>query len=313
MQCPAATNAARSGYTLGMAQQTHTATAAGTFALGGDLPVNRLGFGAMRITGPGIWGPPSDRDNALAVLRRAVDLGVNLIDTADSYGPNVSEELIAEALAPYPAGVIIATKGGHTRGGPDKWTPNGDPQHLHAAVEGSLKRLRVERIDLYQLHRPDPKVPFEESVLAIAEMQRAGKIRHVGLSNVSVAQIESARTILPIVSVQNRFNNATGGSEVFNGVTDDETLRVVDYCTEHGIAFFPWGPLAAGKLASEQISQVAQKRKLQPNQIALAWLLRRSPVIIPIPGTASLAHLEENVAAADIELSAEEFESLSRP
>ena len=294
-----------------MAQQTHSAADAGSFSIGGDLPVNRLGFGAMRITGPGIWGPPADRANALAVLRRAVELDINIIDTADSYGPNVSEELIAEALHPYRDGVIIATKGGNTRGGPDQWTPNGEPAHLHLALEGSLKRLRLDRIDLYQLHRPDPKVPFEESVIAIAEMQRAGKIRHVGLSNVSVAQIESARTIVTIVSVQNRFNNATGGDAVFNGVTDDETLRVVDYCAQHGIAFFPWGPLAAGKLSSERIAAVAQAHNAQPNQIALAWLLRRSPTIIPIPGTASIAHLEENVAAGAIQLSADEYQALS--
>jgi aryl-alcohol dehydrogenase-like predicted oxidoreductase len=296
-----------------MAQQTYFAAAAGPFAIGGDLLVNRMGFGAMRITGPGIWGPPSDRANAIAVLRRAVELGVNIIDTADSYGPDVSEELIAEALYPYPADLVIATKGGHTRGGPDKWTPSGSPAHLHEALEGSLKRLRLERIDLYQLHRPDPKVPFEESVLAIAEMQRAGKVRHVGLSNVSVAQIERARKIVPIVSVQNRFNNATRGDTVFNGVTNDETVAVVDYCTQHGIAFFPWGPLAAGKLSSERISALANARNATPNQIALAWLLRRSPVILPIPGTASIAHLEENVAAAAIQLSDAEFASLAEP
>jgi pyridoxine 4-dehydrogenase len=293
-----------------MVQHTLSAAAAGSFAIGGDLNVNRLGFGAMRITGPGIWGPPSDRDNALAVLRRAVDLGVNIIDTADSYGPDVSEELIAEALFPYPAGLVVATKGGHTRSGPDRWTPAGEPAHLHAALEGSLKRLRLERVDLYQLHRPDPKVPFERSVEAVAEMQRSGKVRHVGLSNVSVAQIQVARKIVPIVSVQNRFNNATRGDTVFNGVTNDETLAVVEYCTAHGIAFFPWGPLAAGKLSSERISAVAAARQAAPNQIALAWLLRRSPVIIPIPGTASIAHLEENVAAASIQLSDDEYESL---
>jgi aryl-alcohol dehydrogenase-like predicted oxidoreductase len=294
-----------------MAQRTISAAGAGSFAIGGDLTVNRLGFGAMRITGPGIWGPPADDASALRVLRRAVELGVNLIDTADSYGPDISEGLIAQALHPYPADLVIATKGGQTRSGPNQWTPNGQPAHLHAALDGSLKRLRLERIDLYQLHRPDPKVPFEESVLAIAEMQRAGKIRHVGLSNVSVAQIERARKIVPIVSVQNRFNNATRGSAVFNGVTDDETLAVVDYCTTHGIAFFPWGPLAAGKLSSERISAIARDHDAQPNQIALAWLLRRSPVIVPIPGTASLGHLEENVAAAAIRLSDDEFASLN--
>ena len=289
---------------------TAPAVRSGSFRIGGDTPVHRLGFGAMRITGPGIWGPPSDRANALAVLRRAVELGVNLIDTADSYGPDVSEELIAEALFPYPAGLVVATKGGQTRSGPDRWTPVGEPAHLRAALDGSLERLRLERIDLYQLHRPDPKVPFERSVEAVAEMQRSGKVRHVGISNVSVAQIEIARKIVPIVSVQNRFNNATRGDTVFNGVTNDETLAVVDYCTAHGIAFFPWGPLAAGKLSSERISAVATARKATPNQIALAWLLRRSPVIIPIPGTASIAHLEENVAAASIRLSDDEYESL---
>jgi pyridoxine 4-dehydrogenase len=294
-----------------MEQQTLSAAAAGSFTIGGDLHVNRLGFGAMRITGPGIWGPPSDHEGALSVLRRAVELGVNLIDTADSYGPDVSEELIAEALSPYPAGLVIATKGGQIRSGPDKWTPIGEPAHLHAALEGSLKRLRLDRIDLYQLHRPDPKVPFERSIEAVAEMHRAGKVRHVGLSNVSVAQIESARKIVPIVSVQNRFNNATRGDTVFNGVKDDETLAVVDYCTAQGIAFFPWGPLAAGKLSSERIAAVAKVHDAAPNQIALAWLLRRSPVIIPIPGTASLAHLEENVGAASIKLTDAEFASLA--
>lgn len=295
-----------------MTQQTTTsATAAGSFAIGGDLRVNRLGFGAMRITGPGIWGPPADRSNALAVLRRAVALDVNLIDTADSYGPDVSEELIAEALRPYPADLVIATKGGHTRSGPNQWTPDGSPAHLTSALECSLRRLGLEQIDLYQLHRPDPKVPFEESVGAIADLQRQGKIRHVGLSNVSVAQIESARKLVTVVSVQNRFNNATRGDEVFNGVSNDETLQVVDYCTAHGIAFFPWGPLAAGRLSSERIAAVAKARNVAPNAIALAWLLRRSPVIVPIPGTASLAHLEENVAAAALQLTGEEFTSLS--
>jgi pyridoxine 4-dehydrogenase len=295
-----------------MAQQTYTSAAAGgSFVLGGDLPVNRMGFGAMRITGDGIWGPPGDHANALAVLRRAVAIGVNLIDTADSYGPNVSEELIAEALAPYPAGLVIATKGGNTRSGPNQWTPSGSPEHLKTALEGSLKRLKLERIDIYQLHRPDPEVPFEDSVGALADMRRAGKIRHIGLSNVTVAQIETARKIAPIVSVQNRFNNATGGATVFNGTTEDETLETVDYCSRHGLAFFPWGPLAAGKLSSERVSAVAKKRGATDNQIALAWLLQRSPVMIPIPGTASIAHLEENVAAAAIRLTDDEFASLS--
>jgi aryl-alcohol dehydrogenase-like predicted oxidoreductase len=294
-----------------MAQTTITARDAGTVTLGGDLTVNRLGFGAMRITGKGIWGPPADRDGALAVLRRAVELGADLIDTADSYGPNVSEELIAEALAPYADGLVIATKGGHTRPGPDRWTPAGSPAHLREALEGSLKRLRVERIDLYQLHRPDPQVPFEESVGALAALQREGKIRHVGLSNVNVAEIEAARAIVEVVSVQNRFNNASGGDAEFNHVKDRETLEVVDYCTAHGIAFFPWGPLAAGKLANERLDAVAKAKGATANQIALAWLLRRSPAIVPIPGTASLAHLEENVAAGAIRLDDAEFRSLS--
>ncbi len=294
-----------------MAHPTLTATAAGTFSIGGDLRVNRIGFGAMRITGKGIWGPPADETNALAVLRRAVELDVDLIDTADSYGPDVSEELIARALFPYKSGLVVATKGGQTRSGPDRWTPAGAPAHLERALEDSLRRLRLETIDLYQLHRPDPKVPFAESVGALAEMREAGKIRHIGLSNVTVSQIEEARRIVEIVSVQNRFNNATGGSEIFNGVTDDETLEVVDYCTKQKIAFFPWGPLAAGKLSSERIDTVAKAHSVEPNQIALAWLLHRSPVIIPIPGTASIAHLEQNIAAAAIELSDHEFSSLA--
>jgi aryl-alcohol dehydrogenase-like predicted oxidoreductase len=209
--------------------------------------------------------------------------------------------------------LVIATKGGQTRSGPDKWTPVGNPDHLRSALDGSLQRLRLDRIDLYQFHRPDSKVPFEDSVGAIAELRKAGKIRHVGLSNVSVAQIESARKIVPIVSVQNRFNNATGGDAVFNGVTDDQTLEVVDYCTREGIAFFPWGPLAAGKLSSDRISAVAKARETTANAVALAWLLQRSPVIIPIPGTASIAHLEENVAAADLRLSDVEYASLAVP
>ncbi len=240
-----------------------------------------------------------------------MELGVDLIDTADSYGPYVSEDLIADALAPYPAGLVIATKGGFERPGPDKWTPNGSPAHLRAALEGSLKRLRLERIDLYQLHRPDPAVPFEDSVAALGELQRAGKIRHIGLSNVNVAEIEAARKIVDVVSVQNRFNNASGGSAEFNHVTDDETLAVVDYCTKHGLAFFPWGPLAAGKLANGRLDAVAKAKDASSNQIAIAWLLHRSQAIVPIPGTSSVAHLEANVAAAGIHLSDAEFESLS--
>ncbi len=300
------------GYATAMPQQqTLSAAAAGTFTIGGDLHVNRFGFGAMRITGQGIWGPPKDKTGALAVLERTVELDINLIDTADSYGPDVSEELIAEALYPYPAGVIVATKGGQERSGPDVWIPSARPEHLRQALEGSLRRLRLDRIDLYQLHRPDPKVPFEESVGALADLQKQGKIRHVGLSNVNVDEIEQARKLVAVVSVQNRFNNATGGATEFNHVKDDETLEVVDYCTKNGIAFFPWGPLAAGKLASERIDRVAKAHGAQPNQIALAWLLRRSPVIVPIPGTSSVAHLEENVAAANIELTDDDFKTLS--
>ena len=294
-----------------MANPTLSAAAAGTFTIGGDMRVNRLGFGAMRITGKGIWGQPHDKASALAVLRRAIELDVNLIDTADSYGPDVSEELIAAALAPYPGGVIIATKGGNERTGPDVWVPNGRPDHLRTALEGSLRKLDVERIDLYQLHRVDPKVPFEESVGALADLQREGKIRHVGLSNFNVTNVERARKIVPIVSVQNRFNNATGGEHEYNGVKDWETLEVVDYCTREGLAFFPWGPLAAGKLSSEKIDRLAKAKGAEANQIALAWLLHRSPAIVPIPGTSSIAHLEENVAAGAIELTEDEFKSLA--
>ncbi|HTW86219.1 MAG TPA: aldo/keto reductase [Candidatus Sulfotelmatobacter sp.] len=294
-----------------MATQTLSAAAAGTITIGGDLPVHRIGFGAMRITGRGIWGPPADKDAALAVLRRAVELDVNLIDTADSYGPNVSEELIAEALHPYPAGLVIATKGGFERSGPNQWTPNGHPDHLRKALEGSLRRLKLDRIDIYQFHRPDPNVPFEESVGAIAELAKQGKIRHVGLSNVNVDELQRAQKIVPIVSVQNRFNNASGGDEEYNHVTDDETIAMVDHCTKHGLAFFPWGPLAAGRISSARIDAVAKAHGATPNQIALAWLLRRSPVIVPIPGTSSVAHLEENVAADQITLTDEEFAALS--
>jgi aryl-alcohol dehydrogenase-like predicted oxidoreductase len=294
-----------------MATHTISAATAGTLTIGGDLPVHRLGFGAMRITGPGIWGPPPDRDNALAVLRRAVELDVTLIDTADSYGPYVSEELIAQALHPYPAGLVIATKGGFQRTGPNQWVPDGHPAHLREALEGSLRRLKLERIDLYQFHRPDPKVPFEESVGALADLAREGKIRHVGLSNVNIGELQRAQQIVPIVSVQNRFNNASGGSHEFNHVTDDETIAMVEHCTQSGLAFLPWGPLAAGKLSSQRIDAVAKAHGATPNQIGLAWLLRRSPVMLPIPGTASLAHVEENVAAAQIALSDAEFAALS--
>src|SRR5512132_3673055 len=279
---------------------TLTDEAAGTIAIG-ERTVRRLGFGAMRITGPGILGPPSDHDGALAVLRRAVELGVNLIDTADSYGPHVSEELIAEALYPYPQDLLIATKGGLTRTGPGPWPPDGSPEHLREACEGSLRRLRLERIELYQLHRPDPKVPYEESVGALKQLQDEGKILHIGVSNASVDQLETARGIAEVVSVQNRFN-----------VTDRSSNDVLERCEELGIAFFPWAPLAAGELAGPggPVDEIAERHGATAGQVALAWLLRRSPVMLPIAGTSSVAHLEENIAAATLELSDEEVAAL---
>jgi pyridoxine 4-dehydrogenase len=274
---------------------------AGNVSLGGEISVHRLGFGAMRLTGEGIWGPPKDRNKALAVLRRAVELDVNFIDTADSYGPHVSEELIAEALHPYPAGLVIATKGGWNRPGPNQWTHDATPEHLRKAVEGSLKRLRLDRIDVYQLHIPDPVVPFEASVETLAQLRNEGKIRLVALSNVTQEHIERARKITPIVSVQNRYSFA-----------DREWDYVVDYCERNGIAFIPWFPLGAGKVAGEVLHRVAQVRNASPTQIALAWLLHRSPMMLPIPGTSSVEHLEQNVAAASLRLSEEEYERLSR-
>jgi aryl-alcohol dehydrogenase-like predicted oxidoreductase len=276
---------------------------AGTITIGGDLQVDRLGFGAMRITGPGIWGPPSDPAGAVALLRRAVELGVNFIDTADSYGPHVSEELIATALAPYD-GVVVATKGGLTRSGPGAWGVDGRPERLRAALEGSLRRLAVERIDLYQLHRPDAAVPFEDSLGVLIEAQQAGKIRHIGLSNVTAAELEQALAIAEIVSVQNRYSALDRGSQA-----------VLDACTQRSIAFIPWFPLAAGEAAEADgtLAQVARSHGASPGQIALAWLLAVSPVMVPIPGTSKIVHLEENVAAADIVLSAAEVEALSRP
>src|ERR1700731_650244 len=277
-----------------------SAAGAGTITLGGELSVNRLGFGAMRLTGEGVWGPPKDRNKALAVLRRAVELGVNFIDTADSYGPHVSEELIAEALAPYPKNLVVATKGGWNRPGPNQWTHDASPAHLRQAVEGSLKRLRLDRIDVYQLHVPDPVVPFDASIETLANMQSEGKIRLVGLSNVTVEHIERARKIVPIVSVQNRYSFA-----------DREWDNVVDYCEANGIAFIPWFPLGAGKVAGEVLNQIAKAHGATPKQVALAWLLRRSPIMLPIPGTSSVEHLAENVAAASVRLTDEEYERLA--
>jgi aryl-alcohol dehydrogenase-like predicted oxidoreductase len=275
----------------------------GTFLLGGDLPVHRLGFGAMRLTGKGIWGEPADRAEAIAVLRRAVELGVNLIDTAESYGPDVSERLIAEALYPYPAGLVIATKVGLNRPGPDQWTPDGRPERLRAGLEGSLRRLKLERIDLYQLHRIDPAVPLGDQLGTFRRFQEEGKIRHIGLSEVSVAEIERARKMVPIVSVQNRY-----------GLTDHQYEPVLDYCEREGLAFVPWFPLGAGRLAqgSGPLTRPAERLRATPAQVALAWLVRRSPVMLPIPGTSKVKHLEENVAAALLELSDQEFEALSR-
>ena len=277
-----------------------SAASAGTITLGGELTVNRLGFGAMRLTGDGIWGQPKDRASAIAVLRRAVELGVNFIDTADSYGPYVNEELIAEALAPYPEDLVIATKGGWNRPGPNQWTHDASPTHLREAVEGSLKRLRLDRIDVYQLHTPDPVVPLDASIETLCNMQTEGKIRFVGLSNVTVEHIERARKIVPIVSVQNRYSFA-----------DREWDYVVDYCERNGIAFIPWFPLGAGTVAGRLLERIAKSRRVKPIQVALAWLLKRSPVMLPIPGTSSTAHLEENVQAASLQLTEEEYLELN--
>ncbi|MBB5770244.1 aryl-alcohol dehydrogenase-like predicted oxidoreductase [Brevundimonas vesicularis] len=273
-----------------------------TFTIGGDLPVRRLGFGSMRIAGRGVWGEPTDREGVLRTLKRAVELGVNFIDTADSYGPFVSEQLIREALHPYP-GVVVATKAGLTRPGPDQWAPRGDPDYLIAEARGSRERLGVERIDLWQLHRIDPTVPRLEQFQAIRALLDAGVIRHAGLSEVSVEEIEAAREIFPVSTVQNRYNLADRSSEA-----------VLDYCTANGIGFIPWYPLAAGRLTAKDsvLSRIAAGLGANPGQIALAWLLRRSPVVLPIPGTSQVAHLEENVRAASITLSAEDFAVLDR-
>jgi pyridoxine 4-dehydrogenase len=284
-----------------MNEKKLSASAAGDVSLGGEISVHRLGFGAMRLTGEGIWGPPKDHKGALAVLRRAVELGINFIDTADSYGPHTNEELIAEALFPYPNGLVIATKGGWNRPGPNQWTHDATPSHLRKAVEGSLKRLRLDRIDVYQLHIPDPVVSFESSVETLAQLRNEGKIRLVGLSNVTQEHIERARKIVPIVSVQNRYSFA-----------DREWDYVVDYCERNEIAFIPWFPLGAGKVAGDVLNRIAQAHKTSPTQIALAWLLRRSPIMLPIPGTSSIEHLEQNVAAASLRLPDEDFQMLSR-
>jgi aryl-alcohol dehydrogenase-like predicted oxidoreductase len=273
-----------------------------TFTIGGDLEVRRLGFGAMRITGDGIWGPPADPDNARAVLRRVLELGVNLIDTADSYGPEVSENLIAEALHPYPEGLVIATKGGLRRTGPGQWPRDAHPDRLRECLEGSLRRLRVDRIDLYQLHAPDPTVPLEDSLGALKEAQAEGKIRHIGVSNVSLAELERARAVVDVVTVQNRYN-----------LVDRHSEGVLDACEAAGIGFIPWFPLATGDLARPggPLDELAEAHDAKPAQLAIAWLLARSPVMLPIPGTASLPHLEENVGAAELELEPQELDRLA--
>jgi len=294
-----------------------TAALSGIFLLGGDLPVHRLGFGAMRITGPGIWGPPADRTEAMATLRRAIDLEINLIDTAEAYGPGVSEELIAEALYPYPTDLVIATKGGFDRSGPDEWEENARPSRLREELDGSLRRLRVDRIDLYQLHRIDPKVPEEDQFGFLQDAQRQGKIRHIGLSEVGIDEIERARRFFPVVSVQNRYN-----------LVDREWEEVVDYCEREQIAFIPWYPLQAGEVAKSGLKQgvrkllgrapathrdvgsIGKRHNATPSQVALAWLLRRASVMLPIPGTSKRKHLEENVAAAAIQLPDEEVRDL---
>jgi aryl-alcohol dehydrogenase-like predicted oxidoreductase len=277
-----------------------TAATAGTIDVGGDLTVNRLGFGAMRITGKGIWGDPASKDQALATLRRVIELGVNFIDTADSYGPEVSENLIAEALYPYPEDLVIATKGGFGRPGPDRWKANGRPEHLREACEGSLRRLKLEQIPLYQFHTPDKKVPFAESVGAVAELKAEGKIRHVGLSNVTEKQFREAARIVPIVSIQNRFN-----------VTDRKSESIIDLCEQEGMVFLPWAPIQQTE-KKVAVAVAAERHGVTQHQIVLAWLLAHSPTILPIPGTGSPAHAEQNVAAAGIDLSRDELEAISK-
>jgi pyridoxine 4-dehydrogenase len=272
-----------------------------TFTIGGDLTVNRLGFGTMRLTGRGVWGEPANRTEALAVLRRAVEVGMNLIDTADAYGPNVAEELVAEALHPYPQGVVIATKAGFTRPGPGKWVEDGRPAHLREAVNGSLRRLRLDRIDLLQLHRIDPKVPMEDQIGTLVELQRAGKIRHIGLSEVTVEQITAVRRIATVVSVQNRYN-----------LTDRKSEAVLDYCAREALGFIPWFPLATGSLAKPggPLAREADRLRATPAQVAIAWLLQKSPVMLPIPGTSTVAHLEENAGGGKLVLDDETVEEL---
>jgi aryl-alcohol dehydrogenase-like predicted oxidoreductase len=282
-----------------MDEATLPAAAAGTIDVGGDLTVNRLGFGAMRLTGRGVWGDPPDREEAKAVLRRVVELGVNFIDTADSYGPEVSEVLIAEALAPYPDDLVIATKGGLERSGPGQWPVNGHPDHLREACEGSLRRLSLEQIPLYQLHRPDPKVPLDDSLGALVELKEQGKIRHIGLSNVNERQLRQAEQVTPIVSIQNRFNVADRGSE-----------GLVDLCEQEQITFLPWAPIQDLR-GQGAVRRIAERHDASPTQVVLAWLLARSPAMLPIPGTGSLGHLEENVAAAALELTGEEVAELN--
>jgi aryl-alcohol dehydrogenase-like predicted oxidoreductase len=278
------------------------ASAAGVIYLGDGRTVNRMGFGAMRLTGTGIWGDPHDPEESRRVLRRAIELGVNFIDTADAYGPEVSERLIAEALYPYPHDLVIATKGGLVRPGPGVWEPDGRPEHLRAALEGSLRRLRVDAIDLYQFHRPDPKVPFEESLGAFINMRNEGKIRAIGVSNVTLAQLQLANEMTEIVSVQNRYN-----------IGDRRSEDVLDFCTRVGIVFLPWAPVAAGQVHAEspQVAELARRKGVTPSQLALAWLLHRSSMMLPIPGTSKVAHLEENVAAAAIKLDREEASTIA--
>jgi pyridoxine 4-dehydrogenase len=285
---------------MALSASSSPAAQAGTITLGGDLTVNRMGYGAMRITGKGIWGLPDDVDAALATLRRAVELCINFIDTADSYGPDVSEELIAKALWPYPAGLVIATKAGWTRHGPGIWQHDASPAHLEQAIEGSLKRLKLERIDVYQLHVPDPAVSFDASMETLARLKEQGKIRHVALSNVTLEHIHRAQKIVPIVSVQNRYS-----------FSDREWDFVVDYCEGNGIAFLPWGPMAQARKANDVVERIAAERKVSTAVVSLAWLLRRSPIMLPIPGTGSVKHLDENVSAAAFKLTDAEFAELA--